>query len=198
MNASPRINRPHPIDPTTEPERRKLRKGTQSCWECKRRKVRCNFTATTDLTCDGCKRRKTTCTSQEFPDDSVRTASSSQLSDRLAQLETVVERLIKKIDVADKPGNASNEEDLRDKTRCPQTIDGSSTNNAITIVLNDPMANLVDQHVCCSLVRLLGFVLPTYLHSDTTLALSSRGISDKAELSIGKQGYYPRTRLQAC
>ncbi|KAJ4183932.1 hypothetical protein NW755_009472 [Fusarium falciforme] len=40
---------------------RKLRKGTQSCWECKRRKARCTFSAATKDVCEGCKRRGTEC-----------------------------------------------------------------------------------------------------------------------------------------
>jgi len=48
--------------------RRKLRKGTFSCWECKRRKIRCIFNADSDsLTCNGCWRRGIQCVSQAFP-----------------------------------------------------------------------------------------------------------------------------------
>ncbi|KAI9158033.1 Dehydrocurvularin biosynthesis regulator [Paramyrothecium foliicola] len=50
------------------PKRRKLRKGTQSCWECKRRKIRCTFTISAGSVCDGCRSRQTNCVSQEFPD----------------------------------------------------------------------------------------------------------------------------------
>ncbi|VUC28757.1 unnamed protein product [Clonostachys rosea] len=50
-------------------KRRKIRKGTQSCWECKRRKIRCTFATPADTTCDGCRSRKTKCVSQEFDDE---------------------------------------------------------------------------------------------------------------------------------
>lgn len=50
-----------------EPKRRKVRKGTQSCWECKRRKVRCVF-ETTETICQNCRRRSTACISQDLPD----------------------------------------------------------------------------------------------------------------------------------
>ncbi|KAK8031984.1 hypothetical protein PG990_001718 [Apiospora arundinis] len=52
-----------------QPKRRKIRKGTQSCWECKRRKVRCTYARPTDSICDGCRSRHTECISQEFEDD---------------------------------------------------------------------------------------------------------------------------------
>ncbi|OIW34604.1 hypothetical protein CONLIGDRAFT_13887 [Coniochaeta ligniaria NRRL 30616] len=47
-------------------KRRKVRKGTQSCWECKRRKIRCTFVAPTEAICDGCRSRRVKCISQEF------------------------------------------------------------------------------------------------------------------------------------
>ncbi|VUC37188.1 unnamed protein product [Clonostachys rosea] len=56
--------------PPTEVEpplkRRKIRKGTTSCWECKKRKVRCQFTSPTSEVCIACTRRLTPCLSQEY------------------------------------------------------------------------------------------------------------------------------------
>ena len=49
--------------------RGRLRKGTHSCWECKRRKMKCVFESTTNgATCNGCRRRGSQCISQEFPE----------------------------------------------------------------------------------------------------------------------------------
>lgn len=56
------------------PKRRKVRKGTQSCWECKRRKVRC---VSTEDICHNCRRRGTACISQELPDVSIPITPSS-------------------------------------------------------------------------------------------------------------------------
>ncbi|KAI3325974.1 hypothetical protein HD806DRAFT_488753 [Xylariaceae sp. AK1471] len=52
-------------------KRRKVRKGTRSCWECKRRKTRCVFASPEDedATCIGCQRRRTPCVAQELPED---------------------------------------------------------------------------------------------------------------------------------
>ncbi|KAI1459615.1 hypothetical protein F4805DRAFT_419634 [Annulohypoxylon moriforme] len=71
-------------------KKRKLRKGTQSCWECKRRKIRCTFAAPTDATCDGCKSRQKKCISQEFPDE---IAPAKKGADRLDRIESLVEQL---------------------------------------------------------------------------------------------------------
>ncbi|KAK8017729.1 C6 zinc finger domain containing protein [Apiospora rasikravindrae] len=72
MTSNP--NPGHPTAPVGEseppqPKRRKIRKGTLSCWECKRRKVRCTYASLADSICDGCRSRRTNCISQEFDDD---------------------------------------------------------------------------------------------------------------------------------
>ncbi|KAI4731764.1 hypothetical protein E4T49_00607 [Aureobasidium sp. EXF-10728] len=53
------------LESDRSPKRRKIRKGTQSCWECKRRKVRC---ISTENICQNCRRRGTACISQDLPD----------------------------------------------------------------------------------------------------------------------------------
>ncbi|KAK1236989.1 hypothetical protein MKX08_007937 [Trichoderma sp. CBMAI-0020] len=60
------------------PKRRKIRKGTQSCWECKRRKIRCTFAAPTESVCDGCRSRRVKCLSQEYHDDTRLTPASDK------------------------------------------------------------------------------------------------------------------------
>lgn len=44
---------------------RKVRKGTHSCWECRRRKVKCIFASSEAAACITCDRRGTECVSQE-------------------------------------------------------------------------------------------------------------------------------------
>jgi hypothetical protein len=50
-------------------KRRKVRKGTRSCWECRRRKEKCTFQSSTDTICVCCRRRSVKCVGQEFPDE---------------------------------------------------------------------------------------------------------------------------------
>ncbi|KAL4868838.1 hypothetical protein BDV12DRAFT_185569 [Aspergillus spectabilis] len=51
-------------------KRRKVRKGTHSCWECKRRKMKCRFDPRiVSTSCNGCRRRGSPCISQEFSED---------------------------------------------------------------------------------------------------------------------------------
>ncbi|KAL3441381.1 hypothetical protein BJX65DRAFT_288712 [Aspergillus insuetus] len=57
-------------DPTPLSKRRKIRKGTTSCWECKRRKVRCSLVdEPTALVCAACRRRRTMCLTQDHPEE---------------------------------------------------------------------------------------------------------------------------------
>ena len=108
-------------------ERRKVRKGTQSCWECKRRKVRCTFAAPSDVNCDGCKRRGFICVSQEFPYVAISTSSTRQVGDRLGRVEALVEQLIKSTDTS---GMLNDPKDLPpQQRRGSQTQLRSSTGN---------------------------------------------------------------------
>jgi DNA replicative helicase MCM subunit Mcm2 (Cdc46/Mcm family) len=50
-------------------KRRKVRKGTFSCWECKRRKMKCIPDSLTVFPCKSCQRRGSYCVSQEFPEE---------------------------------------------------------------------------------------------------------------------------------
>ncbi|XWX00621.1 hypothetical protein V2A60_008642 [Cordyceps javanica] len=77
------------------PARRKIRKGTQSCWECKRRKIRCTFASPADAVCDGCKSRQTRCVGQEYEDESrPAAAAAARKVDRLKRMESIVEDLV--------------------------------------------------------------------------------------------------------
>ncbi|KAL4803233.1 hypothetical protein BDV18DRAFT_44997 [Aspergillus unguis] len=89
MNAAPSMTPP-------SVKQRKVRKGTQSCWECKRRKVRCIFASAEHAICNNCRRRGTACISQEFPDIPRNTSGdglSGQIDARLDRFERLVEQL---------------------------------------------------------------------------------------------------------
>ncbi|OBT48034.1 hypothetical protein VE00_01733 [Pseudogymnoascus sp. WSF 3629] len=78
-----------------EAKRRRLRKGTHSCWACKRSKVRCTFASSTDVTCIICRRRGAKCISQELPE------GHSQIEDtasRIVRVEALLNQLVKEVD----------------------------------------------------------------------------------------------------
>lgn len=74
-------------------KKRKLRKGTTSCWECKRRKVSCKFERDVD-DCVACKRRGTKCVSQEVPEEEV-PVKRGRIGDRMAKVEQFIQGLQK-------------------------------------------------------------------------------------------------------
>lgn len=85
-------------EPTAK--RRKVRRGTQSCWECKRRKVRCIFALPTNATCDNCVRRKAACISQEYSDDPDlhnKKLTDETTENRLSRVEVLLEQLVKNV-----------------------------------------------------------------------------------------------------
>ncbi|CAK7207726.1 hypothetical protein SEUCBS139899_010537 [Sporothrix eucalyptigena] len=83
------------LDPSPEPKRRKVRKGTHTCWECKRRKVRCTFANPGDAVCIGCTKRCLPCVSQEFPEDqTTATVKSRLVGDRIVRVEAMIQQLV--------------------------------------------------------------------------------------------------------
>lgn len=85
----------HPeADALAASKRRKLRKGTQSCWECKRRKSKCIFSGASEV-CDFCKRRGTDCVGQEVTEKPPPPGSNKHIVDRLGEVEALVQHLLK-------------------------------------------------------------------------------------------------------
>ncbi|KAL6910270.1 hypothetical protein GGI43DRAFT_5711 [Trichoderma evansii] len=88
----------HEIDGGPQSKRRKVRKGTRSCWECRRRKMKCIFGSPEDTICISCKRRGAKCVDQQFPEQiSTPLDRSLQMGDRVVRVEALVEQLLKKI-----------------------------------------------------------------------------------------------------
>ncbi|KAK9792101.1 hypothetical protein AB5N19_07747 [Seiridium cardinale] len=77
-------------------KRRKVRKGTRSCWECKGRKVRCTYMTDNDTVCEGCFRRGTDCISQELPEQPLAPVERRrQMGNRMIRVEKLIEKLVK-------------------------------------------------------------------------------------------------------
>jgi hypothetical protein len=83
--------REHDRGPTAR--RRKVRKGTRSCWECKRRKVRCGFALSSDETCVPCRRRGSICVSQEVPEEMAQLTNKREQGERIERMELLLKQL---------------------------------------------------------------------------------------------------------
>ncbi len=110
-----------------QPKKRKVRKGTQSCWECKRRKIRCTFASQTDAVCDGCKSRQTRCIGQEYQDDTPPPAGHK--ADRLKRMESIIEDLVRQ------RTSASAEETSQDECQCAGDLATTTTIVGHTLAL---------------------------------------------------------------
>ncbi|KAL6401672.1 hypothetical protein AUP68_15550 [Ilyonectria robusta] len=76
------------------PKRRRVRRGTSSCWECRHRKVRCTFVENSTV-CISCTRRGSECVSQEFQINPAGTRGQSDVAyHKVAQSLLHVEGLI--------------------------------------------------------------------------------------------------------
>jgi hypothetical protein len=83
--------------PEPDAKRRKLRKGTTSCWDCKKRKVRCTYDATSDTVCIACRRRGAPCIGQDQPEQEYQLHAESNrdpLLNRIERVESLLEQLI--------------------------------------------------------------------------------------------------------
>ncbi|KAJ5836532.1 hypothetical protein N7447_002558 [Penicillium robsamsonii] len=69
-------------------KRRKVRKGTHSCWECRRRKVKCTFLPPDNAICITCHRRGTTCINQVILDEPERPESGTGDAEQDASIST--------------------------------------------------------------------------------------------------------------
>ncbi|KAJ9489819.1 hypothetical protein VN97_g3435 [Penicillium thymicola] len=89
-------------DPQTrsgDQPRKKIRKGTHSCWQCKHRKVRCNFASDSDQSCKECFARGLPCRSQELPEpENPRESDRTYLNERMARVEMLLEKLLIRVD----------------------------------------------------------------------------------------------------
>lgn len=77
-------------------ERRKLRRGTTSCWECKRRKTKCHFEQGNSTACESCLRRGCKCVLQDIEEKNSagQRTQNRNLRAQVDHLETVVDQLV--------------------------------------------------------------------------------------------------------
>ncbi|CRG87172.1 hypothetical protein PISL3812_04189 [Talaromyces islandicus] len=87
-------------DLAAESKTKKPRKGTQSCWECKRRKMRCAFASPSGAICVACERRGTSCVSQEAAQqkqDSTPVAGGQPIGEKLNRIGELLEQCARMI-----------------------------------------------------------------------------------------------------
>ncbi|KAI8944202.1 hypothetical protein F4801DRAFT_572556 [Xylaria longipes] len=130
-----------PSSPTTQPgaKRRKIRKGTRSCWECKRRKNRCTWSGNEEK-CDSCYHRGTRCIGQEYSEENVpHERRGANKSNRLQRLEALVEELSRKVNSGNDCGDGRQPppDDSDDEPYAPTS---TSSHPGATVLSSEPPA----------------------------------------------------------
>ncbi|KAF2405555.1 hypothetical protein EJ06DRAFT_30234 [Trichodelitschia bisporula] len=74
--------------------RKKMRKGTHSCFECRRRKIRCIFTSDHPSVCTECFARGSRCIDQEHAESDAVLDQRKNLRERVARLEALVDSMV--------------------------------------------------------------------------------------------------------
>lgn len=106
-SASPDQGSYHGADHAQGPPRKKMRKGTKSCIECRRRKIKCTFEPGRTSICNECFARGSTCIDQEHGDISTFTNQPSNatskdeqntaLKERVTYLEDLVKQVLDRL-----------------------------------------------------------------------------------------------------
>lgn len=102
-SASPDFVSHHGPDHAQGPPRKKMRKGTKSCIECRRRKIKCTFEPGRTSICNECHARGSTCIDQEHgdvPSFNTHTSNTTSKDDQNTALKervTYLEDLVKQV-----------------------------------------------------------------------------------------------------
>ncbi|KAF2792735.1 hypothetical protein K505DRAFT_325977 [Melanomma pulvis-pyrius CBS 109.77] len=83
-----------PKEATDLAVRKKMRKGTHSCFECRRRKIRCIFPPDNSDVCSECFARGSRCVDQEHASPDVIVDHRKNLRERVSRLEALVDSLL--------------------------------------------------------------------------------------------------------
>ncbi|ETN38594.1 uncharacterized protein HMPREF1541_06631 [Cyphellophora europaea CBS 101466] len=82
--------------PQMAPDMKPMRKGTRSCRECRRRKIKCNWSSPTAPICNECTKHDRTCHAQGYIVDRARVEKpDTLLKIKVNRIESIVERLAK-------------------------------------------------------------------------------------------------------
>ncbi|KAF3005720.1 hypothetical protein E8E13_006098 [Curvularia kusanoi] len=99
------------------PTRKKMRKGTHSCFECRRRKIRCIFQADNPDVCSECFARGSRCIDQESANPDVIVDHRKNLRERVSRLEALVDSLLEEKTVkSESPSQQSRSQSQADTT----------------------------------------------------------------------------------
>lgn len=129
-----------------EAKRRKLRKGTHSCWECKHRKMKCVLGPNATTPCNGCLRRGSNCISQEIPEDEIQPTPSTTTSSEEAPSSATDCGILTPVSKHDGP----------DQSKFQYATDASASHRkheSLSRLLHDSLPSPKDTQRICEAIR---------------------------------------------
>lgn len=146
-------------------KRRKVRKGTFSCWECKSRKTRCEFKPASSTICVSCQRRELSCISQEYAD--THDGDYEEVGKRIDHVEALFDQLV---------GQGSTRSIQSQRSQKPQrainTVNAFAGNKMRTA---PPSLQAAGQELLNSSSSLSGYLHSLLPRPDITLRILSHG-----------------------
>ncbi|KAJ5902088.1 hypothetical protein N7495_002616 [Penicillium taxi] len=132
------------------PPLKKMRKGTKSCSECRRRKIRCTYNSDCPDACNECRLRGSKCITQEHGSEDPHIVPSAQaerysLRERVTYLENVVKDLVKRLD--DTAGTKSSPERTAASDLTPSSIECDKLGPSSERIEHAPVMQLFDNYV---------------------------------------------------
>ncbi|KAJ5578160.1 uncharacterized protein N7459_007124 [Penicillium hispanicum] len=131
------------------PPRKKMRKGTKSCTECRRRKIRCTFDSDRPDACTECHLRGSTCIDQEHGSEDLNSTlglhqaeQRYSLRERVAHLENVVQDLVKRLDQVTATSSPSSNAPVANLS--PASIESDRLGPSSNRIENAPVMQLFD------------------------------------------------------
>ncbi|KAL1902064.1 hypothetical protein Cpir12675_000171 [Ceratocystis pirilliformis] len=122
----------------TESGKRRVRKGTKSCWQCRRRKTKCEYKTANSAVCIRCTEKGEPCRSQEYPEEpgpderpELAANTTRTVHQRLSEMERALQLVVKAVDPARglmndfflPPGASAS---VADETEKARSLDGGS------------------------------------------------------------------------
>ncbi|KAL7921300.1 hypothetical protein ACQKWADRAFT_296091 [Trichoderma austrokoningii] len=136
-----------PGDSLSHLKLRKTRKGTRSCWECKRRKIKCIFSSGNSATCVWCLSHNSACISQQYQDDSSDHSRSQNMDERMLRVESLLERVLERLETGARNTKTTEPSEHATTTEDSTGIDvvntasisaPSSTSNVVSVFRSAP------------------------------------------------------------
>ncbi|KAL7812169.1 hypothetical protein V8C44DRAFT_329921 [Trichoderma aethiopicum] len=160
-------------------EPRRVRKGTRSCWECKRRKIRCSFQPGNSATCTWCISHNLVCVSQRFRDEASDASRNQSLDERMTRMENLLGRVLEKLEATgthpphESPGRPETSEDGIgiDVVNTASTISNPSSTSAVVSIFKNSafMSEIGGDKTSTPTSTAKTDVDGTTIHSNTTM-----------------------------